>query len=58
MALSDEDRANVERGVAQGILAIHKRHRRLGSQDEVCQWCLSPWPCRQAQWAHDVRTYP
>lgn len=58
MALNDEDRRNVERGIAQGILAIHKRHRQPGSQVEVCAWCLSSWPCHQAEWAHDTRTGP
>lgn len=54
MALSDAERREVEVGLADGIFAVH-RQQKGPHGTPACAWCLVDWPCRQAEFAQDIR---
>lgn len=62
MAMTDAQKMEVAVELAHETLLIHGRRARLDGKGEeipgsapVCRWCSSAaWPCKRAQWAHEV----
>ena len=52
MALSEAELVAMQRQHAEVNRTIHKRYR-LGDET-VCEFCLTPWPCRSGEWANEV----
>ena len=57
MPLSESEIVRIQREQANTIRYLHQRHENEDGVG-VCGFCLTPYPCRETEWALEVLNEP